>query len=211
MSASWLFQMLVVARIRGNVPLLVHWSVPAVALFILGTGIHHLANAAAWVVGYLAILIIHELGHHFAAEWRRTRVIAISIYPLHGSCQFELPRSPSDEAIIAFGGPAAQFIVAAPFALFIKLFGSTGIAPIDILLAALGVISPIVACFNLLPIAPLDGHRIWVTMRRIRREGSRKIADARTPMEAMEEALRKASRSRGTAKEKRRQVDDRAQ
>jgi Zn-dependent protease len=190
--------MFVVTRIRGDVPLLVHWSVPALSLFVLGTGIDHLANAAAWIVGYWAILVIHEFGHHVAAEWRGAKVVAISIYPLHGNCKYELPRSASDEAMIAFGGAAAQLIVALPLALFIKLFGSTAIAPIDILLAVLGVLSPIVAFFNLLPFAPLDGHRIWLSIRRTRkRVRFPEKSEPRTAMEAMEEALRKASKSRG--------------
>ncbi|HYC61677.1 MAG TPA: site-2 protease family protein [Thermoanaerobaculia bacterium] len=186
--------MLVVSHIRGGVPVLVHWSVPALALFVLGTGIDHIANAAAWVVGYLAILVVHELGHHIAAGRRGARVIAIAIYPLHGECKHEAPRSAHDEAFIAFGGPAAQLIVAVPFATSIMLFGSTRVGALDILSAVLGVLSPMVALFNLLPIRPLDGRRIWTSLthaRRMRRMEERE--KPLTAMEAMEAALRKAS------------------
>jgi Zn-dependent protease len=170
----------------------------ALSLFVLGTGITHVANAASWIVACVAILVIHELGHQIMAEWRGSKVLAINIYPFHGSCVHEAPRSSFDKALIAFGGAGAQLVVAAPFALFIKFVGSTGVGALDILLAALGVVSPVVAIFNLLPIAPLDGHAIWVSIRHSRRAVRlRQTPKCRTVMEAMEEALRKGSKSRG--------------
>jgi Zn-dependent protease len=145
------------------------------------------------------MVIIHELGHQRAAEWRRCRVIAIQIYPLHGSCLYESSRSQYDEVLIAWGGPVAQLIVAVPVVIFLKAFGSTSIDSLDIVLAVLGVFSPLLALFNLLPIRPLDGHKAWTILplvwRRMKRRNQRR--GPQTAMEAMEEALRKASKRRG--------------
>lgn len=184
--------MIPVTRIRGRVPVLVHWSVPAVALFFLGMGVHYILNALAWVIGYLAILVIHELGHQWAAERRGARVLAIRIYPLHGDCRHEHPKSATDELLIALGGVAAQLIVAIPCILFAKLAGSTHVEALDILIAALGVMSLFVALPNLLPIAPLDGHKALASLRAVMRQRRRQTID-KTPMEAMQDALRKAS------------------
>ena len=187
-----------VGHTRGRVPVLVHWTVPALSLFILGTGGRYILTAAAFVGAYLAMLLIHEAGHQWAAEWRRCRVVGIHIYPLHGTCRYELPETRFDDALIAWGGPAAQLIAALPFALFIKLVGST-VDPVDVIVAFLGVFSPIVALVNLLPIAPLDGRKAWLILplawQRLRR--GRRESEPRTAMEAMERALRNAAGRRG--------------
>lgn len=199
MDVSWLGRMFVAGHIRGRVPLLVHWSVPALGIFVLGTGIDHILTAASLVAAYLAMLMIHELGHHLAAEWRGCRVLAIRIYPLHGSCVYELPQSRYDDALIAWGGAAAQFVVAIPLAIFIKAFGSTGVDQLDVVLAVLGVFSPMIALFNLLPIRPLDGRKAWTIIPLLwsRSRRPNKSLQPQTAMEAMEEALRKASKRRG--------------
>jgi Zn-dependent protease len=199
-NGSWLGRMLLVGHTRGRVPILVHWSVPALALFVLGTGVEHIFTAASVIAAYLAMLVVHEFGHQLVAEWRGCRVVAISIYPLHGSCSYELSQSRYDDILIAWGGPVAQFIVATPLAVWIRIVGSTRIDQLDVVLAVLGVFSPMIALFNLLPIAPLDGRKAWaiipIAWSRISRR--RKGSEPRTAMEAMEEALRKASRRRRT-------------
>lgn len=192
-------------RTRSGVPILVHWSVPALALVLLGFGFRHLLVMGAAIAAYVAMLVLHERGHQIVAERRGFKVVAIEIYPLHGSCKYHLPPL-WDDALIAWGGAAAQLIVAAPLFVFIKVFGTTGFASLDVAILVLATYSPIVALFNLLPISTLDGRKAWMIVPL----GWRKFRDRRklvamTPMEAMEEALRKASKGRGAKKVFRRQ------
>ena len=190
--------MFLVARTRSGVPILVHWSVPAIALLLLIAGSRHLLIMSAGVIAYLAVLLIHELGHQRVAEWRKCKVLAIHIYPIHGDCTYNLPDSRWDDGLIAWGGAAAQLIVAVPLFVFAKVIGSTGVAALDVAIVVLGVYSPIIAAFNLLPISTLDGRKAWAIVplawKKFRRR--RDLVEL-TPMEAMEEALRKA---RGGAK-----------
>jgi len=188
-----LSRMFLVARTRSGVPILVHCSVPAIALILLVNGSRHLLIMSAGVIAYLAILLIHELGHQRVAEWRGCKVIAIHIYPIHGSCTYNVPDSWWDDGLIAWGGAAAQLIVAAPLFVFAKVVGSTGVASLDVAIVVLAVYSPIIAVVNLLPISTLDGRKAWAIVplawKKFRR---RRNLVAMTPMEAMEEALRKA-------------------
>src|ERR1051325_4437572 len=158
---SWLGRMFLVTRTRSGVPLLVHWSVPALCLFLLGTAVGRILTAAAVVASYLTMLLVHELGHQVVAQRLGYHVEAIRIYPIHGTCHFEAPRSRLHEALVAWGGPLAQFLVAAPLAVFVILRGPTRIEPIDAVLAILGFFAPIVAIINLIPVAPLDGRKAW--------------------------------------------------
>lgn len=199
MALSWISKMFRVGGTRDHAPIFVHWSVPALCIFLLGTGVSHIVTAAASVAAYLAMLLVHELGHEIVARRLGYRVGAIKIYPIHGSCWFETPNSRFHETLIAWGGPVAQFAVAAPLATFVIVAGPTRIEPIDAILAILGFFGPLIALLNLLPIAPLDGHKAWtvipLTWHRVTRRAAKRLP--KTAMEAMEDALKKASKRRG--------------
>jgi Zn-dependent protease len=190
--------MFLVTRTRSGVPILVHWSVPVLCLFLLGTGVERILTAVSVIASYLAMLLIHEFGHQAVAQRLGYRVHAIKIYPIHGSCHFEAPQSRFHDALVAWGGPIAQFIVAAPLAAFVILRGPTRVEPIDAALAILGFFAPVIAIVNLIPVGPLDGRKAWYLIpfawRRIRYR--QRHVDL-TTMEAMEKALRKASKRRG--------------
>lgn len=97
MKWAWLRSSLRVTSIRG-VPVFAHWSVPAIALFVLGASIGHEAAAVAGVLAYLAMLTIHELGHQLVAQWRGYHVIRIERYPVYALCRFERPEYAMDMA-----------------------------------------------------------------------------------------------------------------
>ncbi|HKO59011.1 MAG TPA: hypothetical protein VJ276_24305 [Thermoanaerobaculia bacterium] len=181
-----------VGHIRGRVPVLVHWSVPALCLFLVGVWVDQWLMATVAVASYLTMLLTHEVGHQLVAERRGCRILAIEIYPLHGRCVFE-PWVRDDEAFVAWGGALAQFAVALPLAAYVILAGYTRFEPVNAILAILGFISPIIAALNLLPIAPLDGRRAWAAIPLLFSRSKRKTRDL-TAGEALEEALRKARR-----------------
>lgn len=90
MKSGRLPRLIHLTTIRG-VPLLVHCSVFALVFFFLGTGMQHLIIAASAVVAYLGVLIVHELGHQYAAMRRHYAVEQIEIYPLHAFVASKLP------------------------------------------------------------------------------------------------------------------------
>ena len=65
------------------------------------------------------------------------------------------------EAVIAWGGVLAQFVVAVPIAVYLAVFGYTPFAPVNAVLAILSPLSLGQALFNLIPVALLDGSRAW--------------------------------------------------
>lgn len=187
----WMKLMIRCGRTRSGVPLLVHWSVPAIALFVLGVEVRHIALAAIGIASYLAIVVIHEAGHQLVAERRGCRVFSIEIHPIHAVCRYEHPGSAYDTALIAWGGVAAQFIVAAPIVIGVNLFGYTPFGPLNLVLAILGFLSPVLALVNLMPIGRLDGKAAW-TLLPLAWSRLRRPKHDVTPLEALEEALRNA-------------------
>lgn len=120
--------------------------------------------AAATVIGFAILMLVHELGHAFMARRHGLAVHEVRLYFMHGICEYESTYSKRKQALVAWGGVLAQlalFIVAAVFA---KLFAAIGIGLPQLLAPAFFIWVPInlmVAIFNLLPTPPLDGAVAW--------------------------------------------------
>jgi Zn-dependent protease len=114
-----------------------------------------LAGIGAW----LGLIFIHECGHLIVAQQRHCEALSVELYPIHGWCRFEAPWSRFDHCLIAWGGVAAQTVVAVPLVTYVTVFGYTRFAPVNAMLAILGPYSLFVVVFNLLPAGRLDGTR----------------------------------------------------
>ena len=123
-----------------------------------------------WSVGLVVLfficVILHELGHSLTAMRYGVKVPRILLLPIGGMAEFDrMPRKPSQELLITIAGPAVNFVLAAillPFtwqAVFgpEEVSGYTG----ENLLAQLFVANVIMGTFNLLPVFPMDGGRIF--------------------------------------------------
>lgn len=156
-------------RWRG-VPVWLHWSV-WLGLAWFGIRYRALVPALLTFIGFFGLLAIHELGHAIAAQSRRVRVYEIRLYLLHGLCRHAAPARERDDVFIAWGGVLAQAIV-----LVMALAASFTVAALSPALSIL--LAPLfrvlvwtnlwIIAFNLLPIAPLDGHRAWRVLRPLR-------------------------------------------
>jgi Zn-dependent protease len=174
-------------RIAG-IPVGANWS----ALFIAGliawslagsllpAEVPGLAPAAYWLAGlagaglFLGSLLAHEVGHALVARRAGLGVRGITLWLLGGVAQLEdEPATPGDELRVALVGPAVSLALAAAFGLAAVAGSLVGLPAAVVAVAAwLGVVNALLAVFNLLPAAPLDGGRVlrgllW------RRHGSR--------------------------------------
>jgi Zn-dependent protease len=127
---------------------------------------------AYWVVGiataaiFFASVLAHELAHSVVARRRGVRVEGITLWMLGGVAKLggESP-TPRAELLISAAGPGTSLALAG-------LFGAgaialTGLGAPELLgsaLAWLAVINAILAVFNLIPAAPLDGGRILASV-----------------------------------------------
>lgn len=159
----------------AGIPVGAHWSVLAIfglITIILGASILPSAvpdrSAAAYgtvaVIGaivFLASLLAHELAHALVAQSYGVKVTRITLWLLGGVAELaENPRTPRAEFRIAVVGPLASLGVA------VAAFGAAYLTRQwfdPLVLAAiiwLGLVNAIVAVFNMLPGAPLDGGRV---------------------------------------------------
>ncbi len=124
-------------------------------------GWYWLAGAVAAVV-FLASLLAHELAHSVVAQRSGVRVDGITLWLFGGVSRLSGEVSSArTEALITAVGPLTSFVLGAVF-LLLGLGLSAGHAPglLSVTLNWLGTINLLLAAFNLIPAAPLDGGRI---------------------------------------------------
>lgn len=109
------------------------------------------------VVIYL-LLVLHELGHILAAASFRVRIYELELLPFGSSAKMEniFEGHPVKETIIAAAGPVVSLIFAVSAFTLHHYFPN--FIPDELLLAE--KYGYLIACFNLLPVLPLDGGRI---------------------------------------------------
>jgi Zn-dependent protease/CBS domain-containing protein len=130
------------------------------------------ATGAYWVVGlataavFFASVLAHELAHALVARRHGVRVEGITLWMLGGVAKLggESP-TPRAELLISAAGPGTSVALAGVFAAGAATLSGLG-APelLSSALAWLAVINAILAVFNLIPAAPLDGGRILASL-----------------------------------------------
>jgi Zn-dependent protease len=162
-------------RVAG-IPIGVHWSLLVVAALLTTSlagsmlpSVLPNAEGSYWAAAVLAALLFfmsilaHELSHALVARHYGQKVEDITLWVLGGVARLgsEAP-SPRAEALVALAGPGTSIALGGMFIAagsFVR-----AITPSDTLLAVvlvwLGAINLLLAVFNLLPGAPLDGGRV---------------------------------------------------
>ncbi|HEX7237637.1 MAG TPA: hypothetical protein VF405_11790 [Gammaproteobacteria bacterium] len=158
MRSSWRL-----GRWRG-VPISLHWTVLiGIPWFLYQT--RSLAGTAIAFVGFLVLMLVHELGHAAVARWRRVDVDRIQLFFLHGTCTLnEAPYDELDDVLIAWGGVAAQFVVlviALVADVLLAMFAPVARYFAWPLLRVLIATNLFMIVFNLIPLAPFDGAKAW--------------------------------------------------
>ncbi|MEO7497778.1 MAG: site-2 protease family protein [Massilia sp.] len=108
-----------------------------------------------YAVGFVLLILIHEMGHFVAARYRGLDVGAPTFIPFVGAWieLKELPHNVETEAYIGFAGPLAGGAAAMACYFLAREMDSR-------LLLALAYSGCMLNLINLIPISPLDGGRI---------------------------------------------------
>src|SRR5262249_40680923 len=109
----------------------------------------------AYAVGFVALLLVHEMGHFIAARQRGLNVGAPTFIPFVGAWieLKELPHDAETEAYVGVAGPLVGSVGALACFYLARYTGTT-------LLLALAYSGFMLNLFNLIPLSPFDGGRI---------------------------------------------------
>ena len=130
-----------------GVPVFIHWSWWMFGLFIAISN----PTFVPIFLGIFGIILLHEFGHIFAAKHFRWNVHNVTLYPIGGVASLHPSPDPWEEFVVAISGPAVNVVLLTPFH-FLSPYGSFG------MIAAINIV---ILVFNLLPIFPMDGGRIF--------------------------------------------------
>ncbi len=123
-------------------------------------------DGVVFVIALFVCVVLHELGHAYAARRYGIRTRSITLYPIGGLAALDrLPEAPAQEVVVALAGPAVNILIAlvlvALFGARIELaalseFGTPGAD----FLSRLATVNLVLAVFNLIPAFPMDGGRV---------------------------------------------------
>jgi Zn-dependent protease/predicted transcriptional regulator len=158
-----------------------HWSLLVIASLLAwslaGTafpaGAEGYSTGNYWVAGvlaataFLASITAHELGHSVVAQRRGIRVRSITLWLFGGVARLDKrPQTWRDEMAVALAGPAVSLSIGVgSMAVAALVWQTTGSDLAAVGFAWLGSTNVILAVFNMLPGAPLDGGRVFAAWR----------------------------------------------
>jgi len=138
---------------------LVHWQLEGTAQAVV--------SGIAFILALFGCIVLHELGHAFAAGRFGIRTRSIVLLPIGGIAAIERsPDEPRQEILIALAGPAVSFAVAALLWLaHAAIHGLPAAWDLSLdqggFLERLAIVNFLLAGFNLLPAFPMDGGRVF--------------------------------------------------
>lgn len=154
----------------------INWSVLAIFLLItfglaagrfpllypdLGTGVYVAAGLAAGLIFFLSLLA-HEISHAVVARRNGVEVEGITLWLFGGVARLTGEAAdPGAELRISGVGPLVSLVLSGVFLAVAVAVGAAQLPEIVVgIFAWLAVINLVLAIFNLVPAAPLDGGRI---------------------------------------------------
>lgn len=133
-----------------------------------GGGIEGVLWNVGIVLTFFTCVVLHELGHSFTAMHFGIGVRRILLMPIGGMAEFDsIPRQPVRELLITLAGPAVNFAIAGLLMLVVHLpfhwrfWEQEFPANLTGFWQLLAQWNLIMGCFNLVPVFPMDGGRIF--------------------------------------------------
>lgn len=121
----------------------------------------NLVMATVGALLFFASVLIHELAHALEAQHRGIEVRGITLFLFGGVTEMHLETErPFDEFAISAVGPYSSLVLAAAFGIVATFAGAFGAPLVAEVAGMLGWLNVLLAIFNLIPGAPLDGGRV---------------------------------------------------
>jgi Zn-dependent protease len=144
----------------AGIPVRAHWSI-ALIVVLFGTSLAGSLGLTGGIVAttaFFASIVAHEFGHALVARRFGVGTESIDLWLLGGVAQLDKePPTPRADGLIAVAGPAVSLLIGGTAL-------AVGIGTNSVIVGWIGVVNLLLAAFNMLPGAPLDGGgvvRAW--------------------------------------------------
>ncbi len=145
----------------AGIPVRAHWSMAIVAVWfgVLLAADLGLVGGIVATVAFFASILAHEFGHAMVARRYGVRTESIDLWALGGVARLDRESpSPRADGLIAVAGPAVSLLIG------VVTLGASFAFRSDVLFW-IGFVNGLLAVFNMLPGAPLDGGRVLRAVR----------------------------------------------
>ncbi len=145
----------------AGIPVRAHWSMAIVALWfgVLLTADMGIVGGVLATVAFFASILAHEFGHAMVARHYGVETQSIDLWALGGVARLDRESpTPRADGLIAVAGPAVSLLLG------VVGLGASFALRSDVLFWV-GFVNVVLAVFNMLPGAPLDGGRVLRAVR----------------------------------------------
>jgi Zn-dependent protease len=140
----------------SGIPVRAHWSMAFIAIWlgVLLSIEFGVVGGIVTTIAFFASILAHEFGHALVARRYGVLTESIDLWALGGVARLDRESpSPRADGLIAVAGPATSLLIG------LVAFGA-GVALQSPVLGLVGLLNGVLAVFNMLPGAPLDGGRV---------------------------------------------------
>jgi Zn-dependent protease/CBS domain-containing protein len=136
------------------------------AIYYRQGGTDAAVQGTIFIVLIFLCVLLHELGHVFAARRYGVQTRDVTLWPFGGIASMErMPEKPSQELVVALAGPAVNVVIAAALLLWIgPQLNPENLTQIDnpavSMAAKVAGANIILVLFNMIPAFPMDGGRV---------------------------------------------------
>ena len=148
----------------------VHIGPSIVLIFLLFVSFDGTPRDIAYDLAFVAMIVgsifLHEMGHAWGCLIQNIPVRKVMLHGFGGYCQHARSATPRESELIVAMGPIVNLVLWAVCGLIEQAMWASG-RPYDAVLwffASMAWLNGYLAVFNLLPISPLDGGRIFELM-----------------------------------------------
>ncbi len=145
-----------------DIPIYIHWTFP-----VGGTFVAFSLGTIAWktviplVLAYTTLILVHELGHAFAAKIISSKVHAILVTAAGGWCFADAPCSFRARLAYHAGGIIAQMMALGATAILVALFGNPSSLVQNCFVFVFTIVNLILIIINIIPAKGTDGEKLW--------------------------------------------------
>src|SRR6056297_2810862 len=153
----------------------VHWTFLLIIAWVVfidlqqGLNISQILYSVLFILSIFLCVVIHELSHSLTARKYGINTRSITLLPIGGVADLEkMPENPKQELAVSVAGPISNLVIAFILWLLLNISGNFHLQTVDFsaigksnFLIVLTFANLMLALFNLLPVFPMDGGRVF--------------------------------------------------